>query len=70
MFGVECWMLRAMSRPNAPGWLIVVEGIETPEIDAVIRAINPSVWAQGYRIARPMSFEDALVVARDGIRPQ
>ncbi|HEX3865347.1 MAG TPA: EAL domain-containing protein, partial [Gemmatimonadaceae bacterium] len=43
---------------------IVVEEVETPEADAMVRSLDPPVWAQGYAIARPMSLTDALGVVR------
>jgi diguanylate cyclase (GGDEF)-like protein len=55
-------------RPIAPE--IVVEGIETDEVDQLTRSIDPPVWAQGYGIGWPVSFQDALIIAESGIPPR
>lgn len=43
---------------------VVVEGIESFEDDSVVRHLTPPVLAQGYQIARPMPFDQAMDLAR------
>jgi EAL domain-containing protein (putative c-di-GMP-specific phosphodiesterase class I) len=43
---------------------IVVEGVETPEAEALVRSLDPPVWAQGFQIAKPVALDEAVALVK------
>ncbi|MEO7085909.1 MAG: EAL domain-containing protein [Gemmatimonadaceae bacterium] len=63
LHGVDAVMLgRILAACRSIATEIVVEGVETPEAEALVRSLDPPVWAQGFQIAKPMTLADAIAL--------
>jgi diguanylate cyclase (GGDEF)-like protein len=65
LHGVDAATLgRILSACRSIATEIVVEGVETPEAESLVRSLDPPVWAQGFQIAKPVTLDEAVALVK------